>query len=193
MSAKDRFKLDRDVLVQLNPQRDAATRLAQAPSRHAITSSLLRRGYDSKMSSIDKPSSRFSNRTSTGTRVPRKTGRPPSISGSQTITFAMALSPRNARSSHMQKRRKHQGPDSTPSPHRPNVRPFFRTARASIVPDRPFIQSHDRRTLTVCPDHVVAFASSSARNPASIRAGDGGQPPMVRSTGMARPVPPQTA
>ena len=75
----------------------AAFRSAQAASRHAIRSSLLNDGYDTTISSIDSPSSRFSNNTSTGTRVPRNTGRPPRISGSRTKTFSIFISPQTAR------------------------------------------------------------------------------------------------
>ena len=61
------------------------TTSSEASARTARTSSRLRLGHDSKISSRLSPSARLSNKTATGTRVPRKHGVPPMISGSVEI------------------------------------------------------------------------------------------------------------
>jgi hypothetical protein len=69
----------------------AARTLSLASSRNAITCSLDTVGNPSRKSLMDSPASRYSMSVWTGTLVPRKTGVPPIIPGSETTTEMLIL------------------------------------------------------------------------------------------------------
>ena len=83
--------------------------------------------------------------------------------------------------------------------HKPHIssHDYLAQGQAASLLGAQRIASHDAphaeayRELTVAS--LRAFASSSARSPARMRSGVGGQPPISRSTGKVAPTPPVTA